>query len=228
MNVADNDVLILITLSASAMVFTSLVGFSGVFLNSRPILATYTILLWPPLLALLAVGYISYRRATFSLDHKLNFSWSQFYTPLGRLLIQNSLRCCGYYSPLHDATPSKNCYSRSPLPGCKGKLFRFERDTLGMVWAAAFSIALLHLVNVLIALLCANHLTRTFGKGVTPKKYRLTATDVRADADKILRGMNRTGDPAGRPNLSRGPSSGWFRKDQEEKLPLLRRGDRAS
>jgi hypothetical protein len=221
MYVADNDVLILITLAASIMVFTALVGVSGVFLNSRPILAVYTLLLWPAFMSLVAVGYVSYRRATFSLDHKLNQSWSQYYTPLGRLLIQNSLRCCGFYSPLHEGTPSKRCYPRTPLPGCKGKLYRFEHENLGMVWSAAFTLSALHIINIVVALLCANHTTRAFGKGITPKQYRLSSGDVRADADKILRGISRTGvRPVTRPEMSRASSSNMFRADREEHLTL--------
>ena len=47
MAVADNDILVLVTLCSSMMVLTSLVGISGVLLNSRPILAAYALLLWP-------------------------------------------------------------------------------------------------------------------------------------------------------------------------------------
>ena len=221
MYVADNDILILITLAASIMVFTALVGISGVFLNSRPIIATYTLLLWPAFVSIAAVGYISYKRATFSLDHKLNLSWSQYYTPLGRLLIQNSLRCCGFYSPLHEAMSSKRCYPRTPLPGCKGKLYRFEQENLAMIWSTSFLLVGLHVINTVIALLCANHMTRTFGKGVTPKQYRLSSRDVRADADKILKGINRSGVTAvARPELSRASSSELFRNDREERSVL--------
>ena len=191
MYVADYDILVLMTLSAWIIIFTSLVGWTGTFLNSRPILATYALLLWPALVSILAVGYTSYRRASLSLDLKLNFSWSQYYTPFGRLLIQNSLGCCGYYTPLHEATLSNRCYPRTPLPGCKGPLFRFEQENLGMVWSAAFSIVPLHLINILVSLLCSNHVTQTFGKGLTPKQYRLTGADVRADAEKIALELER-------------------------------------
>lgn len=77
MYVADNDILILIAMAASILMFTALLGLTGTLLNSRPILATYTLLLWPALISMLAVGYTSYKRYAFSLDHKLNFSWSQ-------------------------------------------------------------------------------------------------------------------------------------------------------
>ncbi|KAF8964333.1 Tetraspanin family-domain-containing protein [Flammula alnicola] len=188
MAVADNDVLILITLAGSILLFTSLIGITGTLLNSRPILAVYALLLWPAMLSLLAVGYTSYRRASLSLDHKLNFSWSRYYTPLGKRVIQDSLQCCGFYSSMHEASPSKRCYLRTPLPGCKAKLFEFERDNLKTIWRTVFSLAPLHLANMVVALLCANHITSTFGKGIIPKQYRLSPKDVKADADKILNG----------------------------------------
>lgn len=191
MYVADYDVLVLISWAGSLLLFNSLVGWTGTLLNSRPLLAVYALLLWPSFMSILAVGYTSYRRATFSLDRKLNFSWSQYYTSFGRLLIQNSLQCCGYYSPVHEATFSNRCYPRTPLPGCKGVLFRFEQANLGMIWSAVFSIVPLHLINIVASLLCANHVTRTFGKGLTPKQYRLTAADVTTDAQSIAEELER-------------------------------------
>ncbi|KAJ7243802.1 tetraspanin Tsp2 family [Mycena rebaudengoi] len=210
MYVADNDVLILITLAASILIFTALVGMTGTLLNSRPILAVYTLLLWPAFAALLVIGYTSYKRSTFSLENKLNLSWSQYYTPLGRLLIQDSLHCCGYYNALHEATPSKRCYPRTMLPGCKGKLYRFESANLELVWSSVFSLVPLHLVNVLVALLCANHITYEFGKGITPEKYRLTSVDVKEDAKKLLKVVGYPRD-----------SSAVYNEYAEDRLPLL-------
>lgn len=223
MYIADTDILILITLAGSILVFISLVGLSGVLLNSRPILAVYTFLLWPAFVSLVAIGYVAYKRATFSLDHKLNMSWSQYYTPLGRLLIQDSLRCCGFYSALHEATPSKRCYPRTSLPGCKGKLYRFERANLALVWSTVFSLVPLHLLNVLMALLCANHVTETFGKGITPERYRLTSVDVQTDAEKIMRGM-RLDVMSSKRRLSSGVSASVISRedtDGEDSLPFL-------
>lgn len=223
MTVADIDVLRLITLTMSAMVFTALVGIFGLFLNSRPFLAAYIILLCFGLLSLVMVGYASYRKVAFSLDHKLDMAWSQSYTTYGRLLIQDSLQCCGYYSPLHEATFSKQCYTRSPLPGCKEKLYRFELENLETIWSVAFSLALLHLINLLAALLCANHLTRTFGNNLMPKHYRLTGGDVRDEAERILRGVSGVSGPADEfqhASEAKLSSTGWFMQD-EEKMRLL-------
>lgn len=186
MYTAENDVLILATLTGSLLIFAGLVGMTGVFLNSRLLLATYAILLWPGLISMTAVGFITYKRFTFSLDHKLDLAWSQWYTPEGRLLIQDVLRCCGWYNVLHEAIPSKQCYPRTPLPGCKSKLYRFEKENLGMIQRAAFSLVPLHILNIIVALLCANHITKRFGDGIIPKKYRLSTFDLKADAEKIL------------------------------------------
>jgi len=222
MYIADSDILILITLASAILLFTASMGTTGVLLNSRPILAVYTLLLWPAFISILAIGYISYKRSTFSLDHKLNLAWSQYFTPLGRLLIQNSLSCCGYYNAMHDATPSKRCYPRTPLPGCKGRLYTFERANLATIWSAVFSLVPLHVINMITALLCANHMTNTFGKGITPKSYRLSGMDLKTDAETILSRMDtRETRPVVKPQLSRASSSAIFRQDREERVLLL-------
>lgn len=186
MAVADNDILVLITLSSSVLLSTSLLGTAGVLLNSRRILAVYALLLWPAFLSILSVGYTSYRRASLSLDNKLSFAWSRFYTALGRQLIQDALQCCGYFSSMHEASPSKRCYLRTPLPGCKAGLYEFEKANLRMIWRVAFSLAPLHLINMVVALLCVNHVTYTFGKRVLPRQYHLSPNDVKAEAEKLL------------------------------------------
>ncbi|KAL0570503.1 hypothetical protein V5O48_011449 [Marasmius crinis-equi] len=199
MYVADGDILILITIAASVLLFTSLAGLSGTLLNSRPILAIYTLLLWPSFISILVVGYSSYKRYAFKLDHKLNLSWSQYFTPLGRLLIQGSLRCCGYYSPLHEATPSNRCYPRTVYPGCKGPLYRFERQNLGMIWKVTFGVVVpVHIANIFVAMLCSNHVTRTFGKGMMPRRYRLTEADLVLQKERLEEEMRRTGVEVGR------------------------------
>ncbi|KAI0365335.1 hypothetical protein BV20DRAFT_954425 [Pilatotrama ljubarskyi] len=213
MYVADYDLLVLITLSSSILLFTFLVGISGALLNSRPILAVYAILLWPALISMLAIGYTAYKRSAFALDHKLNLAWSQWYTPLGRLVIQDALRCCGFYSALHEAAASKRCYPRTPLPGCKGKLWRFERANLATIWGTVFSLVPVHIMNIFVALLCANHVTRMFGKGITPKRYRLSGDDVRADAEMLMKVLSDVR-PVARPGFTRAPSSGVFREDK--------------
>ncbi|KAF9810315.1 hypothetical protein IEO21_07003 [Rhodonia placenta] len=214
MSVADNDILVLTTLSSSILLLTFVLGISGTILNSRPILAVYAVLLWPALLSMLAIGYTGYKRYAFALDRKLNLAWSQWYTPVGRLIIQNSLRCCGYYDSLHEATASKQCYPRTPLPGCKGKLYRFEHENLATIWSTAFALVPVHIINIIVSLLCVNHVTRTFGKGIMPKRYWLSGADVRADAERLM--GPRTGiNPVIRPGTTRPPLSAIFREDRE-------------
>ena len=220
MYVADYDILVLATLASALLLLTFIVGMAGTILNSRPILAVYALLLWPALLAILAVGYTSYKRYAFALDRKLNLAWSEYYTALGRLVIQDSLRCCGYNSALHEATSSSRCYARTTLPGCKGRLLRFERANLAKVWRATFAVVPLHVVNIFVSLLCANHVTRTFGKGVMPRRYRLSGADVRSDAEKIL-GTIRSLGPVAPPELSRASSVASVRDDKEDNRMLL-------
>lgn len=220
MYVADYDVLVLLTLASSIVLLTFLFGLTGTLLNSRPLLAVYALLLWPAFIAILAIGYTSYKRAAFALDRKLNMAWSEWYTPLGRLVVQDSLGCCGYYSPLHEAVASSACYARSILPGCKGVLLRFERTQLAGVWAAAFGVVPVHIANIFVSLVCANHVTRRFGKGIVPRKYRLTSADVVADENRLCSIMEEKGGLT-RPLLARAPSSNTFREDKEEKYDRL-------
>ncbi|KAF9533289.1 hypothetical protein CPB83DRAFT_890385 [Crepidotus variabilis] len=186
MTVADYDILVVITLSACFLVFTAMTGISGTFLDSRPILAVYTLLMLPNLILILAVGYISYKRVTFNLDSKLNLAWLRLYSVPGKQAIQDTLHCCGFYNSMHDPSPSKRCYLRSPLSGCRDSLFDFEHEKLTMLYQVAFAMAALHLVNLLIALLSSNHVNRRFGKGLTPRGYLLNREDVRQEAEKVF------------------------------------------
>ena len=83
------------------------------------------------------------------------------------------LTCCGYYSPFIEATTSNLCYARSILPGCKGKYLRFERDVLKYWYIASFSLVPLQIAVIITSLLSSSHITYRFGKGLTPKRYRL-------------------------------------------------------
>ncbi|WWD17728.1 hypothetical protein CI109_102169 [Kwoniella shandongensis] len=184
--VTDPDIVVFLTLASLLCIFSSLIGLTGVLLNSRPILAFYNLLLWPTLLSMCLVGYTSYKRGSLQLDRKLNQAWSQFLDDGERLRVQNSLRCCGYFNPRHDATYSKRCYPRTTLPGCKSNWMRFERQKLHEFSTAAFGTIPFHLMNIVLALLCSNHVNRTFGKGMTPPGYRLCMADVRSNALAVL------------------------------------------
>lgn len=220
MYIADGDILVLITLAASIMLLTALIGMCGTLLNSRPLLAIYSLMLWPSFISLAAIGYTTYKRSAFSLDRKLNLAWSQWYNPTSRLLIQDSLRCCGYYNSLHEATPSKQCFPRTTLPGCKGKLYRFESYTLETIWSTVFALVPVYLIIMFVSLLSSNHITMRFGKGITPKRYRLNAEDVQRDENN-MRAKFRESGVITRPHSIRSSTSAIFREDKLETRPLL-------
>lgn len=176
--ITDSPALVLLTFSSSLLLLASMVGITGILLNSRPILAVYVLLLFPSFLSFVSVGYLTYKKANFFLDAKVSEAWHQWYSPSARAVLQVALGCCGWSGPLHGAAASGTCYARSPLPGCHGPLVRFERDALSSVAGTIFSLVPLHLGNIFVGLLCANHVTHRFGKGITPARYRLTAHDI--------------------------------------------------
>ncbi|KAI0292430.1 hypothetical protein BC826DRAFT_1092120 [Russula brevipes] len=152
--ITDPPALILLTFSSSLLLFASLVGMTGTLLNSRPILAVYVLLLFPSFLSFVSVGYVTYKKANFSLDAKVAEAWKLWYSPGARTVLQGALLCCGWSGPRHGAAASGTCYTRSPLPGCHGPLVRFERDALSSAAGMIFAL------------------------GITPARYRLTIHDV--------------------------------------------------
>jgi hypothetical protein len=135
-------------------------------------------MLWICFALLLAPGYITYLRKHRNLEGKINAQWSRELGPEGRLRIQRQLGCCGYFSPFVEATVSQTCYSRSILPGCKKSYLDFERLVLTRWYAIAFSIAPFHVAIMVAGLLCSNHVTYRFGKGMMPKAYRLSMSSM--------------------------------------------------
>lgn len=172
--IANTTPLVLATVAAALCVFTCLLGWVGVILNSRPILVAYNIMLWVCFAMIASVGYTTYKRQAFNLPGKLSEAWSRSYNDNARLNLQNSLHCCGYDSPQHEATASKKCFVRSTLPGCKSKFLKFERSLLHQAYVTAFAIVPFHILCIMSALLCSNHVNETFGKGLIPKQYRLS------------------------------------------------------
>jgi len=79
------------TTASAMMVFTALLGFSGIMLNSRPFLAVYTFLLWVCLGLMVSPGYIAYKQRTFNLEGKINLQWSRELGTDGRLRIQDAV-----------------------------------------------------------------------------------------------------------------------------------------
>ncbi|KDR67334.1 hypothetical protein GALMADRAFT_147136 [Galerina marginata CBS 339.88] len=215
--VGNRPELILSTIAACIGIFTSLIGYAGILLNNRGFLAWYTFLTWVTFAFLVTPGYVTYRRRTFNLEGKINAQWSRTLGSEGRLRVQNQLQCCGYFSPFVEATISQTCYARTILDGCKGPYLKFERFILERWYSAAFILVPLQIAAMLAGLLCSNHVTYRFGKGMMPEAYRLNLTTMAvimenyanqlaeqygADiADEILK-RSGTGQPA--PNESVG------------------------
>lgn len=170
--------LIVSTIAGVVGIIASVIGWSGILLNNRSFLAVYTFLLWIVFAFLVTPGYLTYKRRTFNLEGKLNHQWSRNLGPIGRLRIQNRLGCCGYFSPFVEATVSQTCYARSILPGCKKRYLDFERLVLHRWYAIAFAIVPIHLFTMFAGLLCSNHVTYRFGKGMMPKAYRLSLNSM--------------------------------------------------
>ena len=182
--------LIVSTVAASMGIVTSLVGWAGILLNNRGFLAWYSFLLWICFAFLVTPGYISYKKRTFNLEGKINSQWSRDLGAAGRLAIQNQLGCCGYFSPFVLATVSQSCYARSVLPGCKGPYMRYERIILRRWFTVAFALVPFHLFVMISALLCSNHVTYRFGKGMTPKAYRLDLGSMAVLMDNYAKYVN--------------------------------------
>jgi len=176
--VGNQPELVVSTIAASVGMFAALVGWAGILLNNRSFLAIYTFLLWICFAFLVTPGYITYRRKTFNLEGKINDEWSRSLGASGRLRIQNRLGCCGYFSPFIEATVSQTCYARSVLPGCKKPYLDYERLVLGRWYIIAFGIVPIHIAIIFAGLLCSNHVTYRFGKGMMPKAYRLSMNSM--------------------------------------------------
>lgn len=167
--------------------FTSLVGWSGILLNNRSFLAIYNVLLWVTFVFLAAPGYMTYKQRTFNLEGKINAQWSARLGLNGRLRIQSALDCCGYFSPFVEATVSNTCYARSVLPGCKNGYLKFEDKVLERWYTVAFSLVPIHIGAIVSGLLCSNHVTYRFGKGMMPKAYRLSMNSMAVIIDNYAR-----------------------------------------
>lgn len=185
--VGNRTELIVSTLAASVGIVTSVLGWAGIFLNNRGFLAVYNVLLWVMLAMIAAPGYLTYKRRTFNLEGKVNAQWSRMLGLTGRLRIQNQLNCCGYFSPFVEATASQTCYARSILPGCKNDYLKFEKKVLEWWYIVAFSIVPVHIASIFAALLCSNHVTYRFGKGMMPKAYRLSMNSMAVIMDNYAK-----------------------------------------
>jgi hypothetical protein len=176
--ITDAPCIILLTFASALLLLASVIGLTGTLLNSRSLLAVYVMLLFPASAALVSVGYLAYHKTIYSLDGKLSQAWNNAYAPAQRLLLQSALSCCGWVDVLHAAAPSGTCYPRAALPGCRVPLGAYEREVLATLYCAVFALVPAQLFHIAVGLLCANHVTYRFGKGVTPRRYRLHVSDL--------------------------------------------------
>ncbi|KAK0431088.1 hypothetical protein EV421DRAFT_1720857 [Armillaria borealis] len=176
--VGNRPELIVSTIAACLGILTSIIGWAGILLNNRSFLAVYAFLLWIVFAFNTAPGYITYKRRELNLEGKVNQQWSQDLGPEGRQRIQNQLGCCGYYSPFVEATVSQTCYARSVLPGCKLDYLKFQRQVLKRWYTVSFILVAPQLLIIVAGLLCSNHVTYRFGKGMMPKAYRLSMNSM--------------------------------------------------
>ncbi|KAJ7719561.1 hypothetical protein B0H16DRAFT_1432681 [Mycena metata] len=110
---------------------------------------------------LVVPGYITYKRRirTLNLEAKVNQQWSQELGATGRLTIQSVLGCCGYFSPSVEATVSARW---------------FQEKALTRWYIISFGLVPADIAIMAAGLLCSNHVTYRFGKGMMPKAYRLS------------------------------------------------------
>ncbi|KAI8967013.1 hypothetical protein BDF20DRAFT_840547 [Mycotypha africana] len=163
----------LITITGCICLCTSLLGYTGIVLHHRPILAIYNLLLWICLGFIASIGYYSYRRMKWNIEGKLSYQWHYQLSSQDRATIQANLHCCGYkiYSDFHET--SNKCYPRTLYPGCRSKYLNLIKGLLKNAWTIAFSIVPVHLAILISALLCSNHVNNTFGKGLPPYLYHV-------------------------------------------------------
>jgi hypothetical protein len=86
-----------------------------------------------------------------------------------------------------EATVSPLCYARSIFPGCKNRYLKLERSVLETWYTIAFSLVPAHILIIVASLLCSNHITYRFGKGLTPKRYRLDLGSMAVIMDEYAR-----------------------------------------
>ncbi|KAG6909540.1 hypothetical protein DXG01_016933 [Tephrocybe rancida] len=161
--------LIFSTLKASIGVLTSVVGLAGILLNNRSFLAIYTPMFWITFAFLVVMGYVAYRRQAFNLEGKTNAQSSRTLSADGLVLIRTQLECCGYFSPFVEATVTQTVQ----------KVYvEHEHKILTRFYAAAFVLVPAHVLVMVAGLLCSNHVTYRFGKGMMPKAYRLSLNSM--------------------------------------------------
>ncbi|ORX62997.1 hypothetical protein DM01DRAFT_1331094 [Hesseltinella vesiculosa] len=197
--VGESVLLNLILSTGVVCLATSLLGYVGIMLNNRTILAVYNLFLWVCFGLIAAIGYYSYRRNKWNISGKLSQQWHRFLSPAGRAAIQANLHCCGYkaFSDYHEN--SDKCFPRTLLPGCHYKYQQFIVGLLTISYIVAFACVPLIIFILISGLLCANHINRKFGKNLPPKIYRLdyrgivAGTPTGSSLNVATQGLHRRG-----------------------------------
>ncbi|KAI8074780.1 hypothetical protein BC940DRAFT_289077 [Gongronella butleri] len=171
--VGDFTLLNLVLGTGIICLLSALLGYIGIMLNNRAILAVYNLLLWGCFAMIAAVGYYAFRRQKWNIQGKLSQQWHYFLTSAGRSTIQANMHCCGYknFADFHEN--SDKCFPRTLLPGCRYKYQQFIVQLLTISYIVAFSCVPIIIFIIISGLLCANHINRKFGKNLPPKIYRL-------------------------------------------------------
>ncbi|ORX96048.1 hypothetical protein K493DRAFT_218169 [Basidiobolus meristosporus CBS 931.73] len=171
--VVSRGTVILITTVSSCAIAVALLGYCGIFFNSRRILTVYSILLWPLMGGLASIGYVTFKFSQWNLEDKLRSNWKhEVYSVDDRMRIQANLHCCGFDLPNDGSEVITNkCHSDTKVKmyGCRYKLFRMVDTYLTNTYITAFSFLVPHVFILFASLLCSNHITENFGTEPAPK-----------------------------------------------------------
>ncbi|KAJ7721786.1 hypothetical protein B0H16DRAFT_1335095, partial [Mycena metata] len=163
--VANTSELALSTLAAAFALFVSLIGYPDILLNNRPFLAVYTAF------GLLVVpGYITYKRRTLNLEAKVNQQWSQELGAAGRLTIREKALTRWYIVSFGPG--ARLCgvafLSSFLLPVFLPPSLHLDSTSLFLRFLPR---VILTNPNMAAGLLCSNHVTYRFGKGMTHPEW---------------------------------------------------------
>ncbi|KAJ7938737.1 hypothetical protein B0H13DRAFT_1587514, partial [Mycena leptocephala] len=122
-------------------------------------------LLWVCFGLLVVPGYITcYKRRSLNLEGTINQQRPRSSAP------RAAFRCKTSSGAAATSRPS-SCYARRVLPGCKKAFLDFERSTALERWyKTSFGLVPVDIgADYGGGLLCSNHVTYCFGKGMMPK-----------------------------------------------------------
>ncbi|ORX79277.1 hypothetical protein K493DRAFT_390891, partial [Basidiobolus meristosporus CBS 931.73] len=165
---SNKGILVITSVAGAGMILNAALGFYGIFTNNRRVLSVWAMAQWLLMGLVAAIGYIAYKRSLWNLRAKLGSQWRRFGFQ-ERYIIQNNLHCCGFQGPLDHPSLSKNCFTRSLLPGCLGKYYRFNAYLLQITCICAFSTLLPCLFLIVVSILCSNHVNNKWNRDHPPR-----------------------------------------------------------